>query len=184
MSEERPYNKQYLPGYTGFVPRKNDVYGCTAGDINRIITKTGYKPSNYDVDVTQGKPQFAQRELYSNPPEADAEKEAIQYTNQSKHGENWLGGPTQNIKAQHIPGYAGYIPKIKSENLYGKSFAKESGMSINNERPTGFEMPLNEKYKTTNMSEHGEEQFRYLKDKASPAEVKDQVDASEFHDAE
>jgi len=38
MSEERPYNKQYLPGYTGFVPRKNDVYGCTAGDINRIIT--------------------------------------------------------------------------------------------------------------------------------------------------
>lgn len=57
-------------------------------------------------------------------------------------------------------------------------------MSINNERPVGFEMPLNEKYKTTNMSEHGQDQFRYLKDKASPAEVKDQTDASEFHDAE
>jgi len=25
-------------------------------------------------------------------------------------GENWIGGPTQNIKAQHVPGYAGYIP--------------------------------------------------------------------------
>lgn len=50
------------------MPRKNDVYGCTAGDINKIITKTGYKPSNYDVEVATGKPQFAQRDLYSNPP--------------------------------------------------------------------------------------------------------------------
>lgn len=149
MSEERPYNKQYLPGYTGFVPRKNDVYGCTAGDINRIITETGYKPSNYDVDVTQGKPQFAQRELYSNPPAQDAENKTLQYGNSSKHGENWLGGPTQNIKAQHIPGYAGYIPKIKSENLYGKSFAKETGISINHEHVSGFVPPLDDKYQTT-----------------------------------
>ena len=56
MSSEVEYNKQYLPGYTGHVPRKNDVYGCTAGDINRIITKTGYKPSNYDVEVAASKP--------------------------------------------------------------------------------------------------------------------------------
>jgi hypothetical protein len=164
MSEERPYNKQYLPGYTGFVPRKNDVYGCTAGDINRIITETGYKPSNYDVDVTQGKPQFAQRELYSNPPTQDDENKTLQYGNTSKHGENWLGGPTQNIKAQHIPGYAGYIPKIKSENLYGKSFAKETGISINHEHVSGFVPPLDDKYQTTSAQEHGQDQFRYLKD--------------------
>ena len=56
MSSEVEYKKQYLPGYTGHVPRKNDVYGCTAGDINRIITKTGYKPSNYDVEVAASKP--------------------------------------------------------------------------------------------------------------------------------
>jgi hypothetical protein len=35
------YNKNYLPGYTGHVPKKNEIYGCTSGDINRIITKTG-----------------------------------------------------------------------------------------------------------------------------------------------
>ena len=35
------YDKEYLPGYTGHVPKKERVYGCTAGDINRIITKTG-----------------------------------------------------------------------------------------------------------------------------------------------
>ena len=39
-----------------------------AGDNNKIITNTGYKPSNYDVDVAVGKPQFAQREFYSNAP--------------------------------------------------------------------------------------------------------------------
>ena len=33
------YNKNYLPGYTGHVPKKNDLFGCTAGDTNRLITK-------------------------------------------------------------------------------------------------------------------------------------------------
>jgi len=50
------YKKEYLPGYTGHVPNKNEIYGLTAGDINKIITKTAYKPSNYDVDVAVGKP--------------------------------------------------------------------------------------------------------------------------------
>jgi hypothetical protein len=46
-----PYSKEYLPGYTGHVPKKNDIYGCTTGDVNRILTGKGYKPSNYDIDV-------------------------------------------------------------------------------------------------------------------------------------
>ena len=145
-----------MPGYTGFVPRKNDVYGCTAGDINRIITQTGYKPSNYDVEVTVGKPQFATRALYSDPPAQDENNKDLQYGNHSKHGENWLGGPTQNVKAQHIPGYSGYIPKINSENLYGKSFAKVSGISINQEHPIGFVPPTDDKYKTTAQIEYSE----------------------------
>ena len=44
------YDKEYLPGYTGHVPKKNEVFGCTAGDINRLINKTGQKPSEYDID--------------------------------------------------------------------------------------------------------------------------------------
>jgi hypothetical protein len=31
------YKKEYLPGYTGHVPRKNDLYGVTAGDANQIL---------------------------------------------------------------------------------------------------------------------------------------------------
>lgn len=44
------FRKDYLPGYTGHVPKKNEIFGCTAGDVNRIITGKGYKPSNFDVD--------------------------------------------------------------------------------------------------------------------------------------
>ncbi len=32
--------------------------------------------------------------------------------------------PPQIKRHGHIPGYAGYIPKIKPENLYGKTFGK------------------------------------------------------------
>jgi hypothetical protein len=48
-----------------------------------------------------------------------------------------------------LPGYAGYIPKIKAENLYGKSFAKETAISINGEHVTGFVPPTNDRFKTT-----------------------------------
>ena len=63
-------------------------------------------------------------------------------------GENWIGGPNANVKAQHIPGYAGYIPQVASENLYGKSFAKTTGKSINNEYSKGVTHPAKETYET------------------------------------
>jgi hypothetical protein len=52
------YNKNYLPGYTGHVPKKNEIFGCTAGSINKIITKTGEQNSKYDIDVAISKPYF------------------------------------------------------------------------------------------------------------------------------
>jgi hypothetical protein len=88
------YKKEYLPGYTGHAPKKNEVYGCTAGDINRIIMGAADKPSNYDVDVAVGKPSYATREFYSKPPTVNGAGAAVVYGNNSKAGENWLGGPT------------------------------------------------------------------------------------------
>ena len=178
------YKKEYLPGYTGHVPKKNDIYGCTAGDINKIIAKTSDKPSNYDVDVSVGKPSFATREFYSSPPATDKEGEAVQYGNNSKLGSNWLGGPTSNLKAQHIPGYSGYVPQIKSENLFGKSFARATGAAINGEYNKGQSPPLDERFTTLSQAEFGKENFRRLKHDVEPAELKDQRDAAEFHDAE
>lgn len=89
------------------------------------------------MDAAVGKPAFAQRDFYSNKPPIDHANHEIQFGNKSKLGNNWLGGPTNNIKAQHLPGYAGYVPLVIPENLFGKSFAKTTAAAINGEVPNG-----------------------------------------------
>lgn len=44
----RLWNREYLPGYTGFVPTKNDLFGKTAGNINKEICIAGGKGENLD----------------------------------------------------------------------------------------------------------------------------------------
>ena len=39
--EPRMWAREYLPGYTGHVPLKNDLFGKTAGSINREINVSG-----------------------------------------------------------------------------------------------------------------------------------------------
>ncbi len=38
------HKKEYLPGYTGFVPKKNDMFGLTVGETRRQLT--GESPMN------------------------------------------------------------------------------------------------------------------------------------------
>ena len=35
--KEYVFKKEYLPGYTGFVPKKGDLFGMTAGEINKKL---------------------------------------------------------------------------------------------------------------------------------------------------
>ena len=37
------YKKEYVPGYTGHVPHKYDLFGVTAGDANKILITHGGK---------------------------------------------------------------------------------------------------------------------------------------------
>ena len=39
----------------------------------------------------------------------------------------WIGGPTDKIFPQHVPGYTGHVPAVKAENLFAKSFARITG---------------------------------------------------------
>ena len=178
------YDKQYLPGYTGHVPKKNEIYGCTAGDINKLITKEQQKPSEHDIDVAVCKPHYDKNDYYVNTRAQDTETDKLQYGNTSRKGENWIGGPNQNIKCQHIPGYQGYIPQVRSENLYGKSFAKTTAKAINQEFEKGFDHSIKNRFTTEGGAEFSKENFRLLKNDIEPAEVKDIVDAFNFHDAE
>ena len=48
----------------------------------------------------------------------------------------------------HIPGYQGYVPSVKSENLFAESFAKTSNKSIEQNVHKGFDINGKEKYNT------------------------------------
>ena len=110
--------------------------------------------------------------------------ETLKFGNHSIKGETGIGGPTDSLKAQHIPGYAGFVPQIQSENLYGKSFAKTTGQAINGDFHKGAAQPPAEQYKTENQTEYQKKNFRNLQEDTDPAEVKDVNDAYNFHDAE
>ena len=60
------YDKQFLPGYTGHVPESKQIFGVTAGDANKLINGEKTKPSNYNIDVCQSKPQYQQRDYFDS----------------------------------------------------------------------------------------------------------------------
>ena len=83
-----------------------------------------------------------------------------------------------------MPGYAGFMPGIHAENLYGKSFAKTSSNAIHKDHEKGSKQTVGEIYDTQEKREYNKDNFRLLKKDLEPAEVKDIIDAYNFHDAE
>lgn len=65
------------------------------------------------------------------------------------------------------------MPQIKSENLFGKSFAKTTGAAINGEYNKGQQPPLNERFQTLAQQEFNKDNFRRLKGDMEPSELKD-----------
>jgi len=73
---EIDYKKEYLPGYTGHVPKKMEVFACTAGETNRIIIEAARQSLRGKIDpresayMTNGKSiDHAKRTLYSKQPQ-------------------------------------------------------------------------------------------------------------------
>ena len=60
--------------------------------------------------------------------------------------------PYRNIQGtrSHIPGYRGYVPAVKSENVLGQSFARISSHSLNGRIPQGGNQSVTDRYCTTN----------------------------------
>ena len=59
----RGFNKEYLPGYTGHVPSKNNLFGLTAGSINQAIIETDGKAWDLAGVTTSG---AVTSRIYSN----------------------------------------------------------------------------------------------------------------------
>lgn len=96
MSASRvPFKREYLPGYTGHVPYKKEIYGCSLGEVNKIVLGKPVQKSHTLGD----EPAEGHRNLYRDPPEQDTDTVALMLTNKSGKGGNWIGGPTENVAA-------------------------------------------------------------------------------------
>jgi hypothetical protein len=68
--------------------------------------------------------------------------------NKSKDAKSWLNGPTHEIRNQCLPGYTGFIPGIKAENVFSTTYATNTASSFANKIPRGAEGSPDERFKT------------------------------------
>jgi len=149
------YKKYYLPGYTGHVPKKNEMFGMTAGDVNKLLVTSDPETVLYGSTTTQK--TFYSAQTTSRDCES---RDMTKYGNQSRKAINWIAGPTHEIYPQHIPGFTGHIPSLKSENMYGKAYAKITAISITGKVFKGANYPPEIRYKTTTQEEFNKNNFR------------------------
>ena len=69
-------------------------------------------------------------------------------SNNSKSAKSWINGPTHKLKNQCLPGYQGFIPGIKCENVFSTTFAKNSASSFENKIERRYPGSNEERFKT------------------------------------
>lgn len=89
------YVKEYLPGYTGHVPSKNERFGATAGQIKREILEDAGK---HPILLQSEKEMDETGRLYSSNFVPAVDKNKIVYGNMSRYAKNWINGPNHRIR--------------------------------------------------------------------------------------
>ena len=129
------FKKEYLPGYTGHVPSKNERFGNTAGQIKRdILRDKGKHPIIFPCVIDESK------RVYSDKFTPAVDKNKIIYGNSSRNALNWQCGPNHMIRNQEVPGYTGHIKGLVSENLFSKSFGNSTAQAYGKKHPVGNEL--------------------------------------------
>ena len=108
---DRFRRKDYTTGYTGHVPKKRQLYGMTTGETWRLLKDNSGVDKFYKGNHIVG----ALRQ----------QNNSVWYTDN-----NWIGGPTDKLQSQYVPGYTGHVPALKAENLFAKSYAKVTGKAL------------------------------------------------------
>jgi len=52
--------------------------------------------------------------------------------NRSRNARTWINGPTHEIRNQCLPGYTGFIPSVKAENIFATTYASNTAKSFAN----------------------------------------------------
>lgn len=169
--------KEYLPGYTGFVAGKKDVYGHTVGETSKQLKQ---KSATFENPAGTTGINIKSKAFYSFKPAPVDQDIDRTLGNRSKEGATWIGGHTQMLKPQHIPGYKGHVPGIHSENLYAKTFGNTTSAIMCKEHTVGNTISNEERYTTTTRGEFSHKNFRRLTNDDEPLGKKDKDDFEEY----
>jgi hypothetical protein len=74
-----------------------------------------------------------------------------------------------------VPGYTGFISGVNSENLYGKSYSRNSAKSFKGKIPRGFDHPSN-RFSSSQKSAYKETNFRRVAERPEFASRRDYLE--------
>ena len=169
------YKKDFLPGYTGHVPSKNERYGATNGQIKReVLGDRGKHPVTLQLDNTQ---DFR---LYSDRYTPKIDKNKMIFGNTSRFAKNWACGPNHMINSQQVPGYTGYIPGLVSEGLFSRSYGNSTAQAIAKKHPIGFESEPKQRFQSQSTNIYKAKNFRRFIEKPDLQKRKDYDDYTKF----
>ena len=151
------YNKEYLPGYTGHVPSKNERFGATAGQIKREILEDAGK---HPIILNGMKDSDESGRLYSSNFVPAIDKNKIVFGNMSRYAKNWINGPNHEIRNQQVPGYTGHIKGLISENLFAGSYGNCTANAIGKKHPIGYNVEPRQRFLSQNTSQYKSKNFR------------------------
>ena len=146
--QARPWARQYLPGYTGHVPAKNELFGKTAGSINADIISAGGIGENLGRQALK-ESMAGKTDL---PTSSKMNKDV--FGNWSRYSKNWVCGPTHNVRQQHIPGYTGHVRGMVSADSLSKSYARVTAHLFSRNHPISDETDKKARFTSTQRNEY------------------------------
>lgn len=153
-TRSKRWNREYLPGYAGFVPTKQSLFGKTSGAINREISLTGGLPQELDaLELSRHKAQNSDLPV-------SKEINPDVYSNLSKNSVNWVGGATHMIRQQHVPGYTGQCRGFVNKDFIHKSYAKVTAELFSRKHPIGDETDPVSRFTATQRAQFKPTNFR------------------------
>jgi len=119
---------KHLPGYTGFVPgvQAENIYGKTYGHASHIAISGKHARYQWSEQAPEDRFQSSSRqELLDFGHPAKIEDGHVTYAHETTNPANanyrTKKGRSTHEFEYHIPGYAGFIPDVKSKSMVGKT---------------------------------------------------------------
>lgn len=75
------------------------------------------------------------------------------FGNWSKYSKNWISGPTDQIRRQHVPGYTGHVRGMVNKGSFSQSYARVTANLFAKKHPIGAETDVKARFTSTQRTE-------------------------------